>query len=81
MKTCAYIVCDSEVVLIDLALNNAAKVILDRDTGRSKGFGFVTYSTTEAASSAIQAYDGQVLLHVLFLCTFYLTVDTFTVLL
>ncbi|XP_073057833.1 uncharacterized protein [Primulina eburnea] len=36
-----------------------AKVILDRDTGRSKGFGFVTYATTEAASSAIQAYDGQ----------------------
>ncbi|XP_075498719.1 uncharacterized protein LOC142537062 [Primulina tabacum] len=36
-----------------------ARVVLDRDTGRSKGFGFVTYATTEAASSAIQAYDGQ----------------------
>ncbi|XP_073292688.1 uncharacterized protein [Primulina huaijiensis] len=36
-----------------------ATVVLDRDTGRSKGFGFVTYATTEAASSAIQAYDGQ----------------------
>ncbi|KZV45622.1 glycine-rich RNA-binding protein 4, mitochondrial [Dorcoceras hygrometricum] len=36
-----------------------AKIILDRDTGRSKGFGFITYATTEAASSAIQAFDGQ----------------------
>ncbi|XP_073060404.1 uncharacterized protein [Primulina eburnea] len=36
-----------------------ARVVLDRDTGRSKGFGFVTYATNEAASSAIQAYDGQ----------------------
>ncbi|XP_051120076.1 glycine-rich RNA-binding protein 1-like isoform X2 [Andrographis paniculata] len=36
-----------------------ARVILDRGTGRSRGFGFVTFSSTEAASSAIQAFDGQ----------------------
>jgi heterogeneous nuclear ribonucleoprotein A1/A3 len=36
-----------------------ARVILDRETGRSRGFGFVTYTSTEAASSAIQAFDGQ----------------------
>ncbi|KAG8384617.1 hypothetical protein BUALT_Bualt04G0136500 [Buddleja alternifolia] len=36
-----------------------ARVILDRETGRSRGFGFVTYTSTDAASSAIQAYDGQ----------------------
>ena len=41
--------------------NIAARVILDRETGRSRGFGFITFTSTEAASSAIQAFDGQVL--------------------
>lgn len=40
----------------------AARVIVDRETGRSRGFGFITYATPEDASSAIQALDGQVLL-------------------
>ncbi|XP_039028787.1 glycine-rich RNA-binding protein 2, mitochondrial-like isoform X1 [Hibiscus syriacus] len=38
-----------------------ARVIVDRETGRSRGFGFVTYASTDDASSAIQALDGQVL--------------------
>ncbi|XP_039030582.1 glycine-rich RNA-binding protein 2, mitochondrial-like isoform X2 [Hibiscus syriacus] len=38
-----------------------ARVIVDRETGRSRGFGFVTYTSTDDASSAIQALDGQVL--------------------
>ncbi|XVF08927.1 hypothetical protein REPUB_Repub07fG0046800 [Reevesia pubescens] len=38
-----------------------AKVIVDRETGRSRGFGFVTYTCNGDATSAIQALDGQVL--------------------
>ncbi|XP_027330947.1 glycine-rich RNA-binding protein 3, mitochondrial-like [Abrus precatorius] len=36
-----------------------ARIIMDRETGRSRGFGFITYSSVEEASSAIQALDGQ----------------------
>ncbi len=37
-----------------------AKVITDRMTGRSRGFGFVTFETAEAASEAL-TFDGQML--------------------
>ncbi|KAL8471728.1 hypothetical protein ACS0TY_028466 [Phlomoides rotata] len=36
-----------------------ARVITDRETGRSRGFGFVTFTSSESASSAMQAFDGQ----------------------
>lgn len=36
-----------------------AKIIIDRDTGRSRGFGFITYAADEQASSAIMALDGK----------------------
>jgi len=35
-----------------------AKVITDRDTGRSRGFGFVTFAEGEAASKAVEEMDG-----------------------
>lgn len=38
-----------------------AKVISDRDTGRSRGFGFVTYANADDANSAIEAMNGATL--------------------
>jgi RNA recognition motif-containing protein len=35
-----------------------AKVITDRGTGRSRGFGFVTFAQNEDAKSAISKMDG-----------------------
>jgi cold-inducible RNA-binding protein len=35
-----------------------AKVISDRDTGRSRGFGFVTFAEEEAAQKAIADLNG-----------------------
>ena len=37
------------------------KVITDRETGRSRGFGFVTYVEDSAASAARQEMDGKTL--------------------
>ena len=37
----------------------SAKVINDRETGRSKGFGFVEMSSDDEAQAAIAALDGQ----------------------
>jgi RNA recognition motif-containing protein len=37
----------------------SAQVIMDRDTGRSKGFGFVEMDNGEEAQAAISALNGQ----------------------
>lgn len=37
----------------------SAKIVMDRDTGRSKGFGFVEMPNSKAASEAIEAMNGQ----------------------
>lgn len=35
-----------------------AQVVTDRDTGRSRGFGFVEMTSAEEAEKAIEALDG-----------------------
>ena len=36
----------------------SAKIIMDRESGRSKGFGFVEMSSPEEAKEAITQFDG-----------------------
>ena len=37
----------------------SAQVIMDRDTGRSKGFGFVEMSSDQEAQAAVEAMNGK----------------------
>lgn len=37
----------------------SAKIIMDKMTGRSRGFGFVEMSTPDEAQAAIQMWDGK----------------------
>jgi hypothetical protein len=37
-----------------------AKIVLDRETGRSKGFGFVSFTCVSDAEAAMKATDGTV---------------------
>ena len=37
-----------------------ARVVYDRESGRSRGFGFVTYSSAEEVESAIESLNGVV---------------------
>jgi RNA recognition motif-containing protein len=39
----------------------SAQVVMDRDTGRSKGFGFVEMKTDQEAQAAIAALNGQMI--------------------
>lgn len=38
---------------------NSAQVLIDRDTGRSRGFGFVEMENDDEALAAIEALDGR----------------------
>lgn len=38
----------------------AAKIVMDRGSGRSKGFGFVTYASEEEAEKAVSGMNGKV---------------------
>jgi len=39
----------------------SCKVVVDRETGQSKGYGYVHYETTEAANAAIEKLDGMLI--------------------
>ena len=36
----------------------SVKIITDRETGRSRGFGFVEFTTEDAAAEAVERLDG-----------------------
>jgi len=42
----------------DYGTVNSAKVIMDRDTGKSRGFGFVEFADENQAREAIKTLDG-----------------------
>ena len=50
---------DLEALLSAHGTVQSAEVIMDRDTGRSKGFGFVEMDSDTEAQAAISALNGQ----------------------
>ena len=50
---------DLEALFSQFGTVRSAQIIIDRDTNRSKGFGFVEMGSDEEASAAIQGLDGQ----------------------
>jgi RNA recognition motif-containing protein len=48
-----------EQLLAPFGTVESAQVIVDRDTGRSKGFGFVEMKTEQEAQAAIAALNGK----------------------
>ena len=50
---------DLETMFAPHGTVQSAQVIMDRDTGRSKGFGFVEMDSDEQAQAAIAALNGQ----------------------
>ena len=66
----------------DLALENLfneqgkvveARVVYDRESGRSRGFGFVTYNSAEEVNNAIESLNGvvSIILLSVFMMSYY----------
>jgi cold-inducible RNA-binding protein len=57
----AYAITDDELQELFAAVGTvvSARVIKDRETDRSKGFGFVEMSTDEEAATAVKELDGK----------------------
>jgi len=50
---------DLEALFAEFGQVNSAAIVMDRNTGRSRGFGFVEMEDDSAAMAAIQALNGQ----------------------
>jgi len=50
---------DLQELFAQVGACDSVAVITDRDTGRSRGFGFVEMSTNAEAQQAVQQFDGQ----------------------
>jgi len=50
---------DLQTLFAPHGMVQSAQVIMDRDTGRSKGFGFVEMNNGDEAAAAIKALNGQ----------------------
>jgi RNA recognition motif-containing protein len=61
VRSLAYAVTDDQLRDMFAACGTvvSAKVVMDRDTNRSKGFGFVEMSSEEEAKAAIEQLDGK----------------------
>lgn len=49
---------DLEELFAQVGTVKSARVISDRDTGRSKGFGFIEMETSDEAQAAISEFNG-----------------------
>ncbi|MBV9242319.1 MAG: RNA-binding protein [Acidobacteria bacterium] len=50
---------DLENLFAEAGTVQSASIIEDRETGRSRGFGFVEMSSAEEAKAAIESFDGK----------------------
>jgi RNA recognition motif-containing protein len=50
---------DLETMFAEAGTVQSANIVEDRETGRSRGFGFVEMSSKEEAQTAISSFDGK----------------------
>lgn len=50
---------DLEQLFAEFGEVSSARIVTDKFTGKSRGFGFVEFATDEQAAAAIEALDGK----------------------